>query len=58
MPRIRFDTILIDPANSPQVEYWADVLEVAPSELKAAYAAPAGGGDGLSEQRSNNCSVQ
>lgn len=58
MPRIRFNTILIDPANSPQVEYWADVLEVAPSELKEAYAAPAGGGGSLNGLRPNHLRPQ
>jgi Protein of unknown function (DUF3606) len=36
MSRVHYDTILIDPANPPQVEYWAKELRVEPSELKAA----------------------
>jgi hypothetical protein len=36
MSRVHYDTIFIDPANTPQVEYWANELEVEPFELKAA----------------------
>jgi uncharacterized protein DUF3606 len=36
MSRVHFDTIQIDPANPAQVQYWAEQLQVTPSELKAA----------------------
>lgn len=36
MPQEPFSTMLLDPANSPQVRYWADEFQVEPSELKAA----------------------
>jgi hypothetical protein len=28
--------MLLDPANSPQVKYWADEFQVDPSDIKAA----------------------
>ena len=36
MSREPFSTMLLDPANSPQVNYWAKEFRVDPSELKAA----------------------
>jgi hypothetical protein len=36
MPYEPFSTLLLDPANSPQVNYWAKEFRVDPSELKAA----------------------
>jgi hypothetical protein len=36
MPREPFSTMLLDPANPPQVKYWADQFQVEPSDLTAA----------------------
>ena len=36
MPRVHFDTIRVDPANTAQVQLWSRELQVSPSELKAA----------------------
>src|ERR1700712_5658094 len=36
MPQEPFSTMLLDPANPPQVKYWADEFQVDPSDIKAA----------------------
>jgi hypothetical protein len=36
MPQEPFSAALLDPANAPQVQYWAEQLQVDPTELKAA----------------------
>jgi hypothetical protein len=36
MPQEPFSTMLLDPANSSEVRYWADEFQVEPSELQAA----------------------
>jgi Protein of unknown function (DUF3606) len=33
---VPFSSIIIDPANPSQLNYWADELQVQPSDLKAA----------------------
>jgi hypothetical protein len=36
MPTEPFSTMLLDPANPPQVKYWADEFQVDPSDITAA----------------------
>jgi hypothetical protein len=36
MPQESFSTMLLDPANPPQVNYWAEQFQVEPSDIKAA----------------------
>jgi hypothetical protein len=36
MPQEPFSTMLLDPANPPQVKYWAEQFQVEPSQLTAA----------------------
>jgi hypothetical protein len=36
MPQEPFSTMLLDPANPPQVKYWAEQFQVEPSDLTAA----------------------
>jgi hypothetical protein len=36
MPQEPFSTMLLDPANPPQVKYWAEQFQVEPSQMTAA----------------------